>query len=175
MKPSTIEQRVFFYSQYKSVYTIKYLIAINPNGFVAFLSKGYGGRSTDGFVNVDSQFTELLELDDVILADKGFPQIVCEIGKQNAVLIMPQFGNTNEPQFSEENMQKTFKVATVRVHVECTSQRIRLFNILHNIDLDVLGYADVLVHVCGVLVNFQTPILKQTLSVIAEIITANST
>ena len=80
--PSTVEQRVLCYSSYKSSYTAKYLIAITPAGYISFISNGYGGHSTNGFVTVDSGFIDLLEANNLILADKGFPQIAYEIGKK---------------------------------------------------------------------------------------------
>jgi len=38
-QPSTVEQRVYLYSSYKSCYTVKTLVAITPNGMISFLSK----------------------------------------------------------------------------------------------------------------------------------------
>lgn len=80
-QPRTVEQRVYMYSRYKSSYTIKVLVAITPNGMISFLSKCYGGRSSDSFITNDSGFLNLLEPGDIVLADKGFPGIRpgCEI------------------------------------------------------------------------------------------------
>lgn len=41
------------WSQYKQCITMKYLISSTPNGFINFVSAGYGGRTTD---------TEILKL-----------------------------------------------------------------------------------------------------------------
>jgi len=157
--PQTVEQRVLYYSNYKSGYTVKYLIAIAPNGFISFLSKGYGGRSSDGFITVDSKLVDLIEPDDLILADKGFPKILnTMLGNRNAVLVMPP--RVESPQLSAEDVGECFKVASVRVHVERAIQRIRLFNILRNVNSETMQYIDPLVHFCCVLVNLQSPILK---------------
>jgi len=77
-QPSTAEQRVYLYSRYKSCYTIKFLVSITPNGMINFLSKCYGGRSSDTFITTDCGFVSLLEPGDEILADKGFPGIITD-------------------------------------------------------------------------------------------------
>ncbi|KMQ85539.1 fatty-acid amide hydrolase 2-like protein [Lasius niger] len=73
--PPSLDKRALMYSSYKSGFTVKYLIGISPSGKITFLSKGYGGRSTDGFIVVDSGFINLVEPGDEIMADKGFPTI----------------------------------------------------------------------------------------------------
>lgn len=37
-QPNTIEQRVYLYSRYKGCYTVKFLVAITPNGMISFIS-----------------------------------------------------------------------------------------------------------------------------------------
>ena len=73
--PQTVEQRAMMYSSYKSGFTIKCLIAVAPSGFITFVSKGFGGRTSDGIVTNSSGFLNLIEPGDEIMADKGFPQI----------------------------------------------------------------------------------------------------
>ena len=51
--------------------TIKFLVVISPSGFTTFLSSCYGGRASDKFITKDS-FYELLECDDVVMAERGF-------------------------------------------------------------------------------------------------------
>ncbi|KAF0726340.1 Uncharacterized protein FWK35_00020803, partial [Aphis craccivora] len=61
-QPPKVNQRVFMYSNYKSTYTCKFLIVIAPNGMITFfISKPYGGRSSDSFITNDSGFLNLLE------------------------------------------------------------------------------------------------------------------
>lgn len=72
-QPKSIDKRIYMYSQYKGAHTAKFLIGIAPNGFVSFISKCYGGRSSDSYITNDSGFLNLLEPDDLVLADKGFP------------------------------------------------------------------------------------------------------
>lgn len=97
--PPTVEQRVLMYSNYKGRFTVKFLIAITPDGYICKISKAYGGRTTDSFITNDCGFLNLIEPNDLVLADKGFPQIQSELGKRNATLVIPPFGFN--PQFSE--------------------------------------------------------------------------
>lgn len=46
-KPSSPLKQAQSWSQYKNCNTVKYLIGCTPNGFISFISKGYGGRISD--------------------------------------------------------------------------------------------------------------------------------
>ena len=120
-KPYSIEQQVHMYSYYKGGYTAKYLIAVAPNGYTMFISKGFGGKTTDSDITVQSGFLSLLEPGDVILADRGFPQIRSECENGGAILVMPPFSE-GPGQFSSEMMDDTLKIATERIHVERSHQ-----------------------------------------------------
>ncbi|KAF0693239.1 Uncharacterized protein FWK35_00035034, partial [Aphis craccivora] len=104
-QPPTVQQRVCMYSRYKGGYTIKVLVAITPNGMVSFLSKAYGGRSSDSFITNDSGFLNKLEPGDQVLADKGFPGIKPGVEGQNSILVMPPM--LHNGRFSEEEVIQT--------------------------------------------------------------------
>ncbi len=157
--PPSVEQRVQMYSNYKSAYTAKYLIGITPGGLIAFLSKGYGGRATDSFISNDCGFIGLLNEGDIVLADKGFPSVQVNDG---VILVMPPFSKRNQSQFSEEDMQLTYEVARVRIHVERAIQRIKSFEMLSKIVcIDMIPLLDDIIHLVGVLVNLSSPIIKK--------------
>ena len=46
--PGSVQNRVLMHFSYKVSFTIKFLIAISPCGLITFVSKCYGGKSTDG-------------------------------------------------------------------------------------------------------------------------------
>lgn len=73
-QPSSVQQRIYLYSRYKSTYTIvTFLVAITPSGMISFVSKCYDGRSSDSFITNDSGFLQKLDPGYGVLADKGFP------------------------------------------------------------------------------------------------------
>ncbi|KAM7290352.1 uncharacterized protein ISCGN_026997 [Ixodes scapularis] len=159
--PSDPEQQHYMYSSYKSGYTIKLLIGIIPNGMISFVSKIYGGRQSDSHITVNSGFLSLVQPGDVVLSDKGFPSIRTTMAEKGAVLVMPPF-SVGGQQLSQEDMDNTFHIAQVRIHVERVIQRLKNFHILkHRIPLTLIPQMDQVVQVCSALVNMQTPIIKK--------------
>ena len=55
-RPCNLKTRVEVYSNYKKHSTVKFLIACSPLGTVTFLSKAYGGRTTDVVIVRESGF-----------------------------------------------------------------------------------------------------------------------
>ncbi|CAN8006133.1 unnamed protein product, partial [Ixodes pacificus] len=158
-EPGTVAQQRALYSAYKSGYTLKFLVAVTPNGMICFRSKAYGGRCSDLHVTMDSGFLELVEGGDVILADKGFPGIKAGVEGSNAVLVMPPFFSGNG-QFSREEVQDTYNIAQVRVHVERMIQRIKVHNILNNrVPISLIPVMSDVFHMCCILANLQPAII----------------
>jgi len=125
--PSQVKQGILMYSEYKHHHTVKFLVGCTPNGFVSFVSKCYGGRAGDCFITNDCGIINLIEPGDVVLADKGFPTIRTQIKDKNAVFVMPPF--LHNPQFSAEEVEETYNIASVRIHIERIMQRIKDFYI----------------------------------------------
>ncbi|CAN7975172.1 unnamed protein product [Ixodes persulcatus] len=159
--PSDPEQQHYMYSSYNSDYTIKLLIGIIPNGMISFVSKIYGGRHSDSHIRVNSGFLSLVQPGDVVLSDKGFPSIRTSMAEKGAVLVMPPFSLGGQ-QLSQEDMDNTFHIAQVRIHVERVIQRLKNFHILkHRVTLTLIPQMDQVVQVCSALVNMQAPIIKK--------------
>lgn len=161
-EPPTIEQQRALFSHYKGSYTLKFLVAILPNGTVTFVSKAYGGRASDTHITVDSGFLDRVEPGDIVLADKGFPGIRAPLQGQKAILVLPPFSKGNA-QFTHEEMLQTYHVAQVRIHVERVIQRIKLFNILNaRVPIDLIPYMSDIMRMCCILTNLQAPIIKES-------------
>jgi len=62
------------FSSYKSHNTAKFLIAISPTGVVIFVSKCWGGRTSDKLITTKSGFLDKLTYGDVP-ADRGFTSL----------------------------------------------------------------------------------------------------
>ncbi|XP_042150735.1 uncharacterized protein LOC120848270 [Ixodes scapularis] len=159
--PSDPEQQHYLYSSYKSGYTIKLLIGIILNGIISFISKIYEGRQSDCHMTVNSGFLSLVQPGDVVLSDKGFPSIRTYVAEKCAVLIMPPFSSAGQ-QFSQEDMDYTYHIAQVRIHVERVIQRLKTFHILkHRVPLTFIPHMNQVVQVCSALDNMQAPIIKK--------------
>lgn len=159
-QPATVQQERVLYSHYKGAYTLKFLVGITPGGVICFCSKAYGGRLSDAHVTVDSGFLDLVRAGDTILADKGFPGIQTVLGNQNAVLVMPPF--LHGSQFTPEEVQDTYNIAQVRIHIERMIQRIKIYNILNNkVPTELIPCMADVFHVCCVLANLQPPIIRR--------------
>lgn len=147
------------YSYYKGCYTVKFLAAITPNGAVSFISKCYGGRSSDTLITNDCGFLFNLEPGDQVLSDKGFPGIKNNVENQNAILVMPPILHNGK--FTEEEVLETHSIASVRIHVERFFARLKVHEILNKVPIELLPYIDGIVQMCCVLTNLQLPIIKQ--------------
>ena len=73
--PSRVDHRVHCYSHYKKGFTLKVLFGITPAGYICFVSRASGGKKSDSAITIESKILDKLENDDVVLADKGFPEI----------------------------------------------------------------------------------------------------
>ncbi|KAL4122397.1 hypothetical protein QTP88_014728 [Uroleucon formosanum] len=157
-QPNTVEQRVYMFSRYKNAYTVKVLVAINPSGLICFLSKSYGGRSSDSFITNDSGFLLKLEPGDEVLADKGFPGIKVALEGSKSILVVPPILHNGH--FSEDEVLETYTVASVRIHIERIFPKLKTYLILNKITIDLLPYVDEVIHICCVLTNLQNPIIN---------------
>lgn len=77
----------------KKNFTAKVLIGITPGGFICLKSKVAGGRKSDSQLTIESGLVDLLEDGDIVLADKGFPEIktVMDTSGKKVQMIMPPF------------------------------------------------------------------------------------
>ncbi|XP_049271756.1 uncharacterized protein LOC119395647 [Rhipicephalus sanguineus] len=158
--PSDVRQQHVLYSSYKNGFTLKFLVAIAPSGLIVYKSKSYGGRCSDAHIVLDSNFLDIIEERDVILADKGFPGIRAGVAGKSAVLVMPPFSTGNQP-FSREELQQTHHIAQVRIHVERMIQRIKTHGVLqHRIPITLIPAMSSIFHMCCVLANLQAPIIQ---------------
>ena len=69
-RPSNLMARAQTYSNYKQHNTVKFLIGIAPQGFISFVSKGWGGRVSDKHLTGNCGILDhLLPEDLIVLAD----------------------------------------------------------------------------------------------------------
>ncbi|KAF2898660.1 hypothetical protein ILUMI_07515 [Ignelater luminosus] len=158
-KSKCLRCRVKTYSHYKSRHTVKFLIGVTPSGLISYLSKGYGGRTSDKAIFNNENLIEKLEIRDSIMVDKGF-HIEKECSENFIKLIRPPFLK-KEKQFSKADAEKTASIARARVHVECAIQRIKIFKFTKGtIPWSLSPYLQDIMTVIVALSNLQTPILS---------------
>lgn len=118
------------YSKYKHAYTVKYLIGITPQGFIAFISEGYGGRCSDKFVTENCGFLNKIEVGDTDMADRGF--LIEDELKLRGVDLNVRAFTKGKSQLHTREIESTRNIANVRIHVERIIGQLRQkFTILH--------------------------------------------
>lgn len=166
-KPRNFKARAATYSNYKHHNTIKFLVGITPSGVFSFISKAWGGRVADKQLTINSGFLDLLERDDVILADRGF-KIGDLLAEKKATLIIPA-STKNKAQLSAEEVRQSRKMSKVRVHIERAIRKMKTYKILDsslpisvikkNYDEEISTIDKMLCVIC-VLCNIGNPIIK---------------
>ena len=155
--PSSLDEAAAWWSNYKHHHTVKYLIGITPNGTISYLSDCYGGRATDVFIVRDSGFLQKLQPPDQVMADRGF-KIQDMLAFYQCTLAIPPSKHTNI-QMTATNIQKTSRIANVRIYVEQAIARMKTFRILkHELPISLLPFVDDIVLLCAIMTNFMEPL-----------------
>lgn len=164
--PGNIKAAAAHFSNYKRTHTVKFLIAVHPDGTIAYISNGFTGRCSDREITLQSGFLDLVEENDIILADKGFT-ISDIIRAKKATLNIPTFLR-NKRQFSPAELETDKQVTSLRIHVE------RVIGLLRNkyqcisgtISVDTMArfqnnhnVVDLMVKVSCILCNFNKSII----------------
>ena len=127
-RPKSLDCQAATWSVYKHHNTIKVLVGISPSGFIKIFSSCYGGRRSDRFITRDSAFYDLLERDDVVMADRGF-QIQEDLLLHFCNLQVPA-GARTKTQMTKKDVQKAKEIANLRIHVERAMNRIKSYGSL---------------------------------------------
>ena len=71
-RPSGLYAKAQTFFSYKNHNTVKVLIAITPQGTISFVSKAWGGRTSDKFLTENCGISKNILPGDLVLADRGF-------------------------------------------------------------------------------------------------------
>ena len=96
--------------------TIKFLIGISPIGNVSFISKAWGGRTSDKYIFEHCGILENILPGDYVMADRGF-DVGDALAGRRATLIVPAYMK-GKKQLSRDEVVTTRNIANVRIHVE---------------------------------------------------------
>ncbi|XP_034232829.1 uncharacterized protein LOC117640434 [Thrips palmi] len=169
--PSGLLAKAQIYSQYKHHSTVKFLLGITPQGTISYISKAFGGRSSDQFITVNCQdFLNNLLPGDVVLADRGFDVNEC-VGRMQARVVTPSFMHGRN-QLSAEDVEVSRRIAHVRIHVERVISLLRNkylvlkqtlnFDYLQQYSNEPVARIDDVVLVCCALCNLSSPIIPMS-------------
>ncbi|KAK2193200.1 hypothetical protein NP493_14g07075 [Ridgeia piscesae] len=123
--PANFTARSATWSNYKHHNTLKCLVACSPCGAVTFMSKAYGGRTSDKVITQRSGFLDLINQGDLVLADRGF-LIGEDLAARGATLVIPDF-TRGKKQLSAREVERSRKIARVRIHVQRLMERLNFF------------------------------------------------
>ncbi len=115
-KPSNLLARAQTFSSYKHHNTAKVLIGITPQGTISFVSKAWGGQTSDKYLTQNCGILDMLLPGDLILADRGFT-IQESVWYHQANINIPAF-TRGKDQLDPVDVEKTRGIANVRIHVE---------------------------------------------------------
>uniref|UniRef100_A0A672QLK9 THAP-type domain-containing protein n=1 Tax=Sinocyclocheilus grahami TaxID=75366 RepID=A0A672QLK9_SINGR len=114
-QPSNLQARAQTFSSYKHSHTLKYLISITPQGVISFISKGWGGCTSDKRITENCGFLDKLLPGDLVLADRGF-DIKESVGLMCAEVKVPAF-TKGQQQLEAKDVEETRHIA----HLQDTS------------------------------------------------------
>ena len=149
-----------FYSDYKSHTTVKCLVGICPGGGFSFISQVFPGSISDKEITLRSGILNhaLWNPGEGLMADRGFT-VKEYTDNLNIKLVIPAFLKGRN-QLSEEEVVQTQQIASERIHVERMIQRLKTYHIFDRvIPLSMMGSLNQIISVCGLLSNFQDPII----------------
>lgn len=153
-RPGQLTARAQTWSNYKHNNTIKFLVSITPTGAISYVSRAFGGRTSDKVITQRSGYLDKIQCGDQVLADRGF-LIAEDLANRGATLIIPAF-TKGKKQLSVKEVEQTRKIAHVRIHVERAIERIKNFNILSsNMSMCLVPHADSIVTICAAICNLQ--------------------
>ena len=128
------------FSHYKNTQTGKALIGISPHGMGILFSDIYPGSISDSEITDKSDILSFVRKDHELMSDRGFAvQELCSV--KGIYLNRPKQKDCD--QFTENEVQKNFDIASTRIHVERYIGRVRDWRILNRVwninQLDLLG------------------------------------
>jgi hypothetical protein len=123
--PSSLDTRAQYCSDYKHHCTLKFLVAITPNGMFSDVSPFYGGRASDKFIFNNCAFVSWLEPNDQVMADRGF-KVKDDVMVVQARLVIPP-STCGNLAMSSGDVSETSKIGNVRIYVEQAIGRLKHF------------------------------------------------
>ena len=140
------------------------MVSITPTGAFNFISNIWGGNTSDRYITEHSGFLDLVSPGDEIMADRGFT-IRDLLTERKAYLTIPPFTRKCKwgkgKYLNASEIQKTRKIANLRIHVERAIQRLKEFRMLSQIiPWNMKSLVQPMVTVAAFICNLQKPLVK---------------
>lgn len=160
-KPSNLAKRQQLWSDYKNRYTAKFLVVMAPNGTIMYISKAWGGRTSDiDVVKRSTDFLKQLQSYDELMADRGFKMVDWFILNHRVYLRIPAFLKGSG--FAMGETERTRKLAAARIHVERCIGQLRTFKILsQTYPVRLFKFIDDVATICSTVCNLRPPIVPK--------------
>ncbi|XP_065293901.1 uncharacterized protein [Dermacentor albipictus] len=157
-RPSSLSAQRQTFSTYKHYNTYKVLLGCTPDGYIAYVSRLWGGSVSDKTMLQCSGLLDRMDPGDAIMVDKGFTFPYLPPG---ITVFRPPFREQHESQMTPEAVERTRRIACARVHVERAIGRIKTFQILSKpFPISMIDIAEQVFRVCCFLCNFKRPLIK---------------
>lgn len=161
-KPSNPLVQALTWSQYKKGNTLKYLVSATPDGYINFISSGFGGRATDQVTVENSGVLDHLRPGLTVMADRGFKNVAAALENKGSKLVRPPSVKAGE-QLSKKDVREAKVIASLRIHIERVIGRLRDYDFISPHSLfhhDLMCLADSVVIIAAALANLQSPLIK---------------
>ncbi|XP_062567145.1 uncharacterized protein LOC134229407 [Saccostrea cucullata] len=156
--PQSLSNKGRMYSDYKSHMTWKVLIGISPSGVITHVSDLWTGSTSDKQITKLSKLIEKCEPGDAIMGDKGF--LIADLCTPNGIhLIIPPL--KKHGRLTKSEVEKTRRIANLRIHVERAMERIKNFKIIQGVvPISLHDKVSKIVFVVCALCNLMPPLIQ---------------
>lgn len=167
-KPKNPDAQHRCYSHYKRATTVKILVAVEPNGNFCFVSNMYQGGKSDVDVPIvqRSRLLEKPKPGSAVLADRGF-QASEFAASAGIIWIVPPSAPQNRGT-SKQELETTYKIAGVRIHVERSIGRLKIFQLDGPLPINSLERKGKEILIISHLCKFLPQLVKDTEEVFDE-------
>ncbi|CAC5410779.1 unnamed protein product [Mytilus coruscus] len=157
--PQSLSNKGRMYSDYKSHMTWKVLIGISPNGVITHVSDLWSGSISDKQITKSSGLIDKCEPGDAIMGDKGF--LISDMCTPKGIyLIVPPTKKNGK--LTKHEVEKTRRIANLRIHVERAMERIKNFRIIQGVmPISMSEKVSKIVFIVCALCNLLPPLIQQ--------------